>query len=249
MNKALVLLSGGLDSSVLLAKVVNMYGKDNVVALNIYYGQKHEKEQICANKQAEIHGVTLHSVDLSEVFKFDLSCPLLKDSKEEMPLQSYAEQLAELGGDGTVKTYVPFRNGLFLSYAAAVALQLQCNEIHYGAHADDAVGHAYPDCAVEFISAMKDSIYFGTGGKVIMYSPFWDKTKADVVCIGLKEKVSFENTWSCYVGREQACGVCGTCIDRKAAFIACGKFDPIEYEGDYVEEDIDDGDIEEESAE
>jgi 7-cyano-7-deazaguanine synthase len=156
--KVLVLISGGLDSSVLLARAVQMVGASNVVALNIYYGQKHAIEMECAKFQCEKYGVELINADLSQVFKFDTSCPLLAESAEKMPEESYAEQLAKMGGEGTVKTYIPFRNGLFLSYATAVALQLGAKTIIYGAHADDAAGRAYPDCTPEFYNAQEEAI-------------------------------------------------------------------------------------------
>lgn len=224
--KILVLCSGGLDSTVLLHKAVKEVGAENVVALNMYYGQKHAKEQVYADWQCLHLGVTLHNVDLSKVFDFNRNVSaLLAGSSMDIVHKSYAEQLADLGGSGTVTAYVPFRNGLFLSYAAAVALQLDCKFIYYGAHADDAAGRAYPDCTPEFISAMNQSIREGTGGKVIMKAPWWDYNKGDIVAAGLElgmTQEEFAHTWSCYEGKETPCGTCGTCIDRRAAFEANG---------------------------
>jgi len=217
--KILVLCSGGLDSTTLLAMAANEAGNDNVVALNMFYGQKHAKEQEFAVFQCEKYGVELLNADLSEVFRFNKDCcALLQGSKREIAHKSYAEQLAELGGSGTVSAYVPFRNGLFLSYATAVAIQLECDVIYYGAHADDAAGRAYP----EFIEAMQNAIYEGTGGKVKMEAPFWNSNKAGIVKIGKELGVDYAHTWSCYEGKEKPCGTCGTCIDRKAALVANG---------------------------
>ena len=146
----------------------------------------------------------------------------------EIKHESYAEQLAELGGSGTVTAYVPFRNGLFLSYAAAVAIQLECDKIYYGAHADDAAGRAYPDCTPEFIQYMSNAIKEGTAGKVIMEAPWWNLNKAGIVKAGIELGMThkeFEHTWSCYEGKEEPCGTCGTCIDRKEAFMANGIVD------------------------
>lgn len=217
----LVLCSGGLDSTVLLHKAANDVGAENVVALNVFYGQKHAKEQECANYQCNQLGIELYNVDLSDVFIFnpDVSA-LLQGSNMEIVHKSYADQLADLGGSGTVTAYVPFRNGLFLSYATAVALQLHCDVIYYGAHADDAAGRAYPDCTEEFITSMAAAISEGTAQKVTMEAPLWKLNKTEVVKLGLTEGMTeddFAHTWSCYEGKDVPCGTCGTCIDRNAA--------------------------------
>lgn len=222
-TKVLVLCSGGVDSTVLLARAVQMVGAENVIALSMYYGQKHDKEQESASWQAAHYGVPLKFADLSEVFKFDpSSSALLKGSEQEIVHKSYAEQLEDLGGEGTVTAYVPFRNGLFLSYAAAVAIQLGCDIVYYGAHADDAAGRAYPDCTPEFIEAMGAAIFEGSGKKVELKAPWWNLNKSMIVGEGVKLGVDFNHTWSCYEGGSEPCGTCGTCIDRKAAFVANG---------------------------
>lgn len=224
--KILVLASGGLDSTVLLYKAVKEVGNENVIALNMFYGQKHKVERQCAIWQIQHLNIEYHEADLSEVFKFNPNCSaLLQGSDKEIKHESYAEQLKELGGSGTVSAYVPYRNGLFLSYATSVALQLGCDKIYYGAHADDAAGHAYPDCTPDFIEAQKKAIYEGTGGEVTMEAPWWDKNKSGVVGEGLLLGMTheeFEHTWSCYEGGTEPCGTCGTCIDRKVAFEANG---------------------------
>jgi 7-cyano-7-deazaguanine synthase len=227
MNKALVLASGGLDSTVLIAKVVKEYGAENVTALNIYYGQKHSKEQEYASFQANLYGIKLINADLSKVFQFSKDCPLLEGSENDIPNKSYAEQLKESGGKGIVKTYVPFRNGLFLSYAAAVAIQIGASKIFYGAHSDDAAGNAYPDCSSAFITSMAKSIFEGTGGIVNLEAPFWNLTKKEIVKIGLELGVDFAHTWSCYRGEDMPCRTCATCIDREKAFEANGIIDPL----------------------
>ena len=225
--KILVLASGGLDSTVLLYKAVSEVGAENVVAMNTFYGQKHAKEMEYAKWQCEHLGVELHNVDLSQIFSFNKDCSaLLAGSKMDIVHKTYAEQLQDLKKAGkapTVTAYVPFRNGLFLSYAAAVALQLDCDVIYYGAHADDAAGRAYPDCTPEFIRAQATAIEEGTAGKVRMEAPLWYRDKTLVVALGLKLGMSheeFEHTWSCYEGKEEPCKTCGTCRDRKAAFVA-----------------------------
>ena len=227
--RALVLFSGGLDSTTALAMAVDKYGKDNVVALSVSYGQKHIKEIEASNKIAEFYGVEHIALDLTRIFDYS-DCSLLKKNSDiEVPKGDYSSQLEELNGK-TLSTYVPFRNGLFLSSAAAIAISKDCDIIYYGAHSDDAAGDAYPDCSVEFTNAINEAIYLGSGKKVKVVGPFVNMHKSDIVKIGLDLKVPYELTWSCYEGHDKACGKCGTCIDRKKAFEINGVKDPINYE-------------------
>ena len=218
--RALVLFSGGVDSTTCLAMAIDKYGKDNVVALSISYGQKHTKEIEASDKIAEYYGVEHIYLDLKKIFEYS-DCSLLAHSDKEIPKEAYAKQLEKTDGM-PVSTYVPFRNGLFLSSAASIALSRKCDVIYYGAHADDAAGNAYPDCSESFNKAMGDAIYIGSGNQLKIEAPFVKMSKADVVATGLKLKVPYELTWSCYEGGDKPCGVCGTCIDRKAAFAANG---------------------------
>lgn len=223
--KALVLFSGGLDSSVCLAMAVNKYGHDNVVALSITYGQKHKKEAMKARYLADYYQVELLSIDLGPIF-VGSDCSLLEASGVDIPHEDYASSLKE--GDGKpVSTYVPFRNGLFLSTAAAIALSHDCQHIYYGAHMDDAAGNAYPDTSEAFNKAISDAVYIGSGNQLSIIAPFIDKSKADVVKLGLELGVPFEHTWSCYEGGDKPCGTCGTCRDRIRAFRENGVEDPL----------------------
>ncbi len=223
--KALVLSSGGLDSTTALGLAVKKYGKDNVIALSISYGQKHEKEIQASIDVANHYGVEHLFLDLAKIFQYS-NCSLLQQSTEEIPEESYAEQIQKTGGKTPVSTYVPFRNGLFLSSAASIALSKECEVIYYGAHADDAAGFAYPDCSEVFNQAMNDAIWEGSGHQLRIEAPFVKMTKADVVKMGLELGVPYELTWSCYEGGETPCGKCATCIDRNAAFAENGMEDP-----------------------
>jgi 7-cyano-7-deazaguanine synthase len=227
--KALVLSSGGVDSTTALGLAVSRYGKENVIALSISYGQKHDKEIKAAVDVARYYGVEQLFLDLTKIFQYS-NCSLLQQSTEEIPEESYGEQIEKTGGEKPVSTYVPFRNGLFLSSAASIALSLDCSVIYYGAHADDAAGNAYPDTSAEFNNAISEAIYIGSGNALRVIAPFIDKSKASVVAAGTEIGVPFELTWSCYEGHDKACGVCGTCRDRKRAFEENGLTDPIEYE-------------------
>ncbi len=223
--KALVLFSGGLDSTTCLALAVKEHGRENVMALSVYYGQKHDKEIAAARAVARHYGVKWQTLDLAAIFAGS-DCTLLKGSEEDIPRESYADQLAKTDGK-PVSTYVPFRNGLFLASAASIALSNGCGLIYYGAHSDDAAGNAYPDCSDKFNNAMNEAIYTGSGEQLSIKAPFVGLTKADVVKLGHGLGVPFELTWSCYEGGDAPCGVCGTCRDRAAAFEKNGLKDPL----------------------
>ena len=192
-EKALVLVSGGLDSTTCLGLAVKKYGKENVVALSVYYGQKHDKEITSAKEVTEYYDVEWLQLDLSKMFEYS-DCSLLSHSEKEIPKESYAKQLEKTNGT-PVSTYVPFRNGLFLSSAAAIALSKGCSYIYYGAHSDDAAGNAYPDCSDAFNKAMHDAVYIGSGNQLQIEAPFVNMTKADVVKLGLELNVPYELTW------------------------------------------------------
>ena len=222
--KALVLFSGGVDSTTCLGIAVNKYGADEVLALSLYYGQKHSRELEAARKIAAGYGVKHKELDLAPIFA-DSDCSLLSGSTEDIPKESYAEQLKKTDGK-PVSTYVPFRNGLFLASAASIALSNGCTEIYYGAHSDDAAGNAYPDCSSDFNDAINRAIYLGSGEELRVVAPFIGMNKAQVIAEGLKLSVPYELTWSCYEGGDKPCGSCGTCRDRIAAFRANGMDDP-----------------------
>ncbi len=224
--KALVLSSGGVDSTTALGLAVKKYGSDNVIALTSYYGQKHDKELQSAKAVAKHYNVELLFLDLQIIFEFS-GCSLLKHSDEEIPSQSYGEQINKTGGTSPVSTYVPFRNGMFLASAAAIAQSKGCEIIYYGAHADDSAGCAYPDCSPAFNEAMNTAIHEGTGHALKIEAPFVNMNKADVVKIGLSIGVPYELTWSCYEGNMRPCCKCGTCLDRAKAFELNGTIDPL----------------------
>ena len=223
-TKALVLSSGGIDSTTCLAIAINKYGKENVVSLSIAYGQKHTKELECAKAVADYYEVEHLTLDLSSIFRYS-DCSLLSHSNKDIPMESYADQLSKTDG-APVSTYVPFRNGLFLSCAASIALSKDCSILYYGAHSDDAAGNAYPDCSLEFQDAISAAIHIGSGDALTVEAPFVSMTKADVVRTGLELQAPYHLTWSCYSGEDAPCGTCGTCLDRAAAFAANGVKDP-----------------------
>jgi len=224
--KALVLTSGGIDSTTCLGMMTKKYGSEHVIALSVCYGQKHSREIQSAQAVASYYGTEFISLDLAPLFSFS-DCSLLSHSNQEIPKEAYAEQLSKTDGK-PVSTYVPFRNGLFLSSAAAIAISKGCEIICYGAHRDDAAGNAYPDCSSAFHDAMNRAIWEGSGHQVKIEAPFVSMSKKDIVKEGLAIGVPYELTWSCYEGGEKPCGTCGTCIDRQKAFRANGVKDPLE---------------------
>ncbi len=256
MKKAIVLSSGGVDSTVCVAMAVAKYGAENVATTSIFYGQKHNKELECARKVADHYKLAHYEFDLSSVLQFS-NCSLLTQSTQAIEHKSYEQQIADnkaaavaaqtaavqskpgvsqdsgagqtAAAKGKVSTYVPFRNGLMLSVCASLAQSIFENddvEIYLGAHGDDAAGNAYADCSEAFVNTISKAISIGTYEQVTVTAPFAGLSKADVVKKGLELKAPFELTWSCYEGGEKPCGTCGTCIDRARAFAANNAEDP-----------------------
>lgn len=223
--KAAVLASGGVDSTTALAQAVERYGAAKVTAVSVLYGQKHRKELEAAEKIASYYGVEHISVDAAPLFQYSRAS-LLQGSPEPVPKECYADQLKKTQGKAPVSTYVPFRNGIFLAAAAGIALSLGSEAVIYGAHADDAAGAAYPDCSPAFFEAMAAAVWEGSGRQIRLEAPFLAMNKAAVVEIGLRLRVPYELTWSCYEGGAEPCGQCGTCRDRAAAFAANRVSDP-----------------------
>lgn len=219
---AVVLLSGGLDSSTCAALAArDMKGPDNVDALTLSYGQKHNREIEAAKAVARELGLrSLLTMDLRDMLLGD-ECSLTNPDLE-VPEGSYAE------GAG-VSTYVPFRNGVFLSIAASYALKLGASYVYYGAHNEDATSGAYPDTTFEFNGAIANSTYIGTGQKVRLVTPLQWLNKYEIVRMALNLEVPIELTYSCYKGGEEHCGKCPTCKSRIEAFRRLGEKDRVPY--------------------
>jgi|SRR5262252_3186456 len=218
---ALVVHSGGLDSTVALCWAAKEYG--NVEAISFLYGQRHNVEINNAKDICDYLGVT-HIVQHIELAKAGvLMVP------DEMPHMTY-EELAE--AQGPSPTYVPYRNGTFLSLSASFALVRGCDIIVAGMHAEDARNWAYPDCTPEFIGAMQNAIYVGTYQQVRLVCPWTYMTKAQIIQKGIDLGAPLHMTMSCYEGRDPACGKCPTCVARLEAFKSIGVSDPLEYEFD-----------------
>ncbi|MCJ7638883.1 MAG: 7-cyano-7-deazaguanine synthase QueC [Euryarchaeota archaeon] len=226
MTTALVLLSGGLDSAVCATLARDRFGAKNVRTISFRYGQKHGNYELRAAHDIAVYLDLLswHLVDVGVFSKSDSS--LLKRSEKQIPEVSYSEL------EGVSPTYVPFRNGTLLSIATVRALDLNCDLIYFGAHAEDAANWAYPDCTPEFIGAMAAAIYVGTYHKVRLVAPLADMRKRDIIKLGTEINAPLHLTRSCYVDQPLSCGKCPTCRSRLEAFESLGMVDVIEYQKD-----------------
>lgn len=219
-KRAVVIVSGGMDS-VTLAYLLGAEGY-GLHLLSVDYGQRHKKEIDFARRCAERLDARFDVVDISGVGRL-LSGSALTDDIE-VPHGHYAEETM-------AATVVPNRNAIMLSvaYGAAVAdgAEVVAAAVHAGDH------FVYPDCRPAFVEAFDAMERLATEGfghvNLRLYAPFVDKTKADIARIGAELGVPYEDTWSCYEGREVHCGLCGTCTERKEAFELAGVPDPTVY--------------------
>lgn len=218
MGKAVVLVSGGLDSAVTLA--LARASAHECYALTIAYGQRHAVEIAAAERVAQAIGV-----EEQKIISFDLSWTRSSlVGAGEVPKDRSTEEI----GQGVPSTYVPARNLVFLSLASAWAASIDAQEIWIGANAVDYSG--YPDCRFEFIAAFGDAVCKGVEGSPKLKAPLVFATKADIIRIGCQHHVPFALTHSCYdpIG-DLACGRCDSCRIRRDGFIAAGMEDPTRY--------------------
>lgn len=221
--KTLVLLSGGMDSTVLLHFHANLYPKarrsEKVRAIAFNYGQRHLKELGFAHYQATKLGIPIQHVDLS-CLREVLPGSSQTDDKIAVPEGRYDEESMKA-------TVVPNRNMILMAVALGHAIALRFDAVSYAAHAGD---HAiYPDCRPEFADAMNHAASLCDWHKIELVRPFITKTKADIVRDGARMDVDFSQTWSCYRGKSEHCGRCGTCYERILAFKEAGVPDPTVY--------------------
>lgn len=223
--RTLNLLSGGMDSTVCAAMAVGTWGAKNVHAVSIFYGQKHARELSAAGHVADDLGITWQMVEVPPRLFHGGVSPLV-NSRKEVPNIPYSEI------DGLSPLFVPFRNGILLSAAAAIAFAQGLDLVYFGAHAEDALGWAYPDCSAEFTGAMANAIWVGTGQKVRLVTPLQWSMKRDIVAAAIGCRAPLQYTYSCYKGEEISCGTCPTCQSRIEAFKVNGIRDPIPYQVD-----------------
>ncbi len=217
-TKVVVLLSGGMDSVTALYHAAETC--DVAGAVSFDYGSKHNHREIpCAEWQCHRVGVK-HEVIRMDFMDRLFTSALLR-SGGEIPAGHYEEATMK-------QTVVPFRNGIMLSIAAGYAESTGACGLVIAAHAGD---HAiYPDCREDFMVAMAAAIRVGTYVGVSVLRPFISMTKARIVARGRELGVDYSRTWSCYRGGGMHCGECGTCVERREAFIVAGIPDPTPYE-------------------
>lgn len=222
--KAVVLLSGGLDSCVTGGLAKREY--DEIFALTFFYGQSHSKELESAKRIAEYLNVEEHKITQVDVSLFSTSS-LVGDS-DPIP-QRKLEEIK----NGVPSTYVPARNIIFLSYALAYGENIDADAVFIGVNAIDYSG--YPDCRQEFIKAFQKVADVGTkkgveARGIQIKAPLIHLTKAEIIKKGLELQAPLHLTWSCYRGKEKACGRCDSCLLRLKGFKEAGYKDPLEYE-------------------
>lgn len=222
--KAVILLSGGLDSSTVLYKA--KADGCECYALSFDYKQRHRRELDSALRIARKAGVAAH-----QVVEFDLrrwGGSALTDEELDLPRN---RSLAEMANEIPI-TYVPARNTIFLSFALAYAEALAAKRVYIGVNALDYSG--YPDCRQDYIQAMQEVFRLGTkqgreGEAITIIAPLIHLKKTEIIQLGEKLGVPWQDTYSCYAGGEVACGVCDSCQLRLAAFAELGLKDPLPY--------------------
>src|SRR3954463_9576429 len=230
MNKprAVVLLSGGMDSCVCAALAARDY---EAAALHIDYGQRTERrerqafEGICDRLAIQhrllIRNPVFRAIGGSALTDDKIAVPDAEPEFHGTPPDQRQQQIPI--------TYVPFRNAHFLAAAVSWAEVLDAEKIMIGAVEQDSSG--YPDCRPDFYRAYNEAIRTGTkGGRIEVITPLIGLRKAEIVTLGLELGAPLDLTWSCYSREDRACGVCESCVLRLRAFAAAGVRDPIPYE-------------------
>ena len=217
MKRTVLIHSGGIDSTVLLGHLL-AEGRE-VFALSVDYGQRHRRELEAAMRICAHYGVKHQVADLRALAPL-FGANALTDSHVAVPEGHYEEASMKA-------TVVPNRNMLLIAVAASWAMSLKASSVAYGAHGGD---HAiYPDCRPVFADALDKAIRLADWHEVSLERPFVGMDKTGIVRRGVALRVPLELTWSCYVGGDQHCGKCGTCVERKEAFVQAGVKDPTDY--------------------
>ncbi len=216
-EKVVVIYSGGMDSYTVLNKTL----QQNCIpyALSFNYGQKHFKELDYAKKACEHHGVAHKIIDISSINQLIAGSSLTDDI--DIPEGHYEEESMK-------STVVPNRNMILLSLAVGYAVSIGASKVYYGAHSGD---HAiYPDCRPEFVDKMRDVCAIANYEAIDIVTPYINNSKIEILTDGLSMGLDYALTWTCYNGREKACGKCGACQERLEAFKNNQQQDPLSYE-------------------
>lgn len=215
--KAIVIYSGGMDSYTVLHHALRQ-GYD-VHALSFHYGQRHCRELDVARNVCHRLGIAHQVIDIRAIHSL-IDNSALTDDRRDLPGGDY--------DDGNmVATLVPNRNMILLSLAIAQAVNIGAELCFYGAHGGDHV--LYPDCRPEFVERMNAVAAIANFEAIRIEAPYLHVDKAAILADGLAMGLDYGETWTCYLGEELACGTCGSCRERLAAFAANGIDDPIRY--------------------
>jgi 7-cyano-7-deazaguanine synthase len=232
MSRAIVSLSGGLDSTTVLAHVLDSYQRpEDVLAVGFCYGSKHNAlENRAAARAAAHYGVPFRLIDLSAVMK-GFPSTLMADGPPVPEGHYEAETMRQ--------TVVPGRNLIFLSILAGIAESLaggrfpiQHSTVWLGIHQGD--HHIYPDCRPEWAGHANEVVLAGSDKKVLLMTPFIMNGKAEILRCGLRLRVPYHLTRTCYTSDPVACGRCGSCQERLAAFREAGAEDPLPYQSKQI---------------
>lgn len=220
-DKAVIITSGGLDSTILCYLYDNLYQEIHLLSFD--YGQRHKKELKFAEKTASDLDCDWSLIDLSSITEH-LKGSSLTDKAIKVPDGHYAQ-------DTMKATVVPNRNMMMLSVACSIAIAERAKVVAAGMHAGD--HFIYPDCRPEFAKTLNDAAQLGNSGfgaeGFHLEFPFIHQGKDEIVKVGERLEVPFEKTWSCYKGGSVHCGRCGTCVERQEAFYLAEVDDPTEY--------------------
>ncbi|NWN81993.1 MAG: 7-cyano-7-deazaguanine synthase QueC [Halomonas sp.] len=214
-----VIYSGGMDSYTVLHRALRE-GRE-VHALSFDYGQRHARELDQAAKVCRQLGIPHQVVDIRAIHGL-IDNSALTDANRDMPEGDYAE-------DNLAATLVPNRNMILLSLAIAKAVNIGAGRVDYGAHGGDHV--LYPDCRPAFVDAMNAVAGIANFEAVDIHTPYLRASKAEILADGLAMGLDYADTWTCYRGEALACGRCGSCLERLAAFAANQATDPLAYAG------------------
>lgn len=212
-----VIYSGGMDSYTVLQRALRE-GLD-VHALSFDYGQRHARELEVARRVCRGLGVPHQVVDITAIHGL-IDNSALTDAGRALPDADYAE-------DNLQDTVVPNRNMILLALSIAKAVNIGAGRVDYGAHGGDHV--LYPDCRPAFVEAMNAVAGIANFEAVEIHAPYLHASKAEILADGLAMGLDYADTWTCYRGGRLACGRCGSCRERLAAFAANGAVDPLAY--------------------
>lgn len=218
-KKAVCILSGGMDST--LASYIAKNDGYEIIAVHFNYGQRTEKRELQAFRDIckDLQIKEKYEIDIP--FFTQIGASALTDNTIDIPTNGVEE--------GVPVTYVPFRNGIFLSIASAIAEKEEASALYIGVVEEDSSG--YPDCTDEFISKMASAINQGTkeSTKLEIKTPLVHLMKDEIVKKSLELNVPLKHTWSCYKEEEAACGICDSCRLRLNGFKKANFTDPINY--------------------